>query len=467
MKNILVRGAVAALVASCALSSCDDDSQVGSSITKGEVSIEVDSLFTVVGRSVRPERYDSRSADLLIGRLKAEGYGELESYFAGRLMPATSLSIPDTIKEEAVTGMNLRFIFPSSAFTGDSMAPQQLSVYKLTRQLPDDIDNATDLDGFYDPSSPLGTKSYSATAIGTTNANKTKRSVTVPLGADYARSVVRQYRKDASVFQWPATFAKYFPGIVVRSTFGRGMVANMTNTEFIAYYERKVKKTVVENGVGVSRDTIVTDSATLFAISPEVLSANLITLKPSQNILEMVAAGQQVLMSPGGYNVEIDFPAQDIINRYNSDNFNIGVINTLTYTVPVSHIENSYGINPPPYLLMVKSAKMKEFFASNSIPEEDDDEVFWAKYDKEKKEYVFSSLRPYITALMRDGGEVKPEDMRFTLVPVNITTEQAGSSYNPRTVVTACRYYIAHPTMCVLDIPASKVKFTYSRQVIK
>ena len=94
----------------------------------------------------------------------------------------------------------------------------------------------------------------------------------------------------------------------------------MTNTEFIAYYERKVKKTVVENGVGVSRDTIVTDSATLFAISPEVLSANLITLKPSQNILEMVAAGQQVLMSPGGYNVEIDFPAQDILNRYNSDN---------------------------------------------------------------------------------------------------------------------------------------------------
>ena len=62
MKNILARGAVAALVASCALSSCDDDSQVGSSITKGEVSIEVDSLFTVVGRSVRARVLFCRAA---------------------------------------------------------------------------------------------------------------------------------------------------------------------------------------------------------------------------------------------------------------------------------------------------------------------------------------------------------------------------------------------------------------------
>lgn len=462
----IASASLVALAASLAVPSCTDDDNVGSSISRGEVSIVVDSTFTVTGRSVRAERIDSRSGDLLIGHLSADGYGELEAAFTGRLMPASELTIPDSITEQDITGMALRFSFDKTGFTGDTLAPQQLSVYTLTKQLPDNIDNTFNPEGYYNPAVPLGSASYTASTLGVNAKSSSRGYVTVPLGADFARRVVHQYRTDPSVFQWPETFAQYFPGIYVKSTFGRGLVLNFVNSEFLTFWQYKAQTTKIIDGQAVKVDTLMCDTTSLFAISPEVLSVNLLRLKPAQSVLDRIAQGKHIIQSPAGYNLEIDFPAQHILDKYLSDNFNLGVINTLTYTLPVTTPANDYNITASPYLLMIKSSKLEEFFANNQVPEEDDTDAFWAKYDGDKGEYVFNNLRPYIVELMKTGGTVKPEDYKFTLVPVNITTETVGYGSTAKTVVTNCTPYIAHPTLCVVDLPHSKVKFTYSRQVI-
>lgn len=467
MKKFQAIPAILALTASAMLPSCDDETNVGSSITPGEVTIVVDSAFTVTGRSVRAASVDSRDGNLLIGRLSVEDFGDLSADFVGRLMPASVLSIPDSIPLDDVSGMTLRFTFDKEGFTGDTLAPQQLSVYALTRQLPDGIDNTFDPDGYYNPASPLGTASYTASSLGLGTKNTSSGMVDVPLSADFARQVVRQYRTDPSVFQWPESFASYFPGIYVRSTFGRGLVLNFTNTEFLTYWHRTEQVRKVVDGVSVMRDTVMRDSTSLFAISPEVLSANLLRLDPAQSVTDRIARGQLILQSPAGYNVELEFPAQSILDRYLSDNFNMGVINTLTFTLPVTTPANDYGIAPPPYLLMVKTSKLKEFFAQKMVPQTDDTDAFWAAYDSEKGQYEFKSMRPYIMALMKEGGIVKEEDMQFTLVPVGITTETVGYTGSQRVVVTSCLPYIAHPSLCVIDMDRAKVKFTYSRQVIR
>lgn len=467
MNKFQAISAILALAATVSLPSCDDETNVGSSITPGEVTIVVDSTFTVTGRSVRAQSIDSRDGNLLIGRLSAEDFGDLSADFVGRLMPASVLSIPDSIPLDDVKGMTLRFSFAKNGFTGDTLAPQQLSVYTLTRQLPDAIDNTFDPAGYYDPSSPLGTASYTASSLGLGKKNTTGGKVDVPLKADFARQVVKQYRTDPSVFMWPASFAQYFPGIYVRSTFGRGLVLNFTNTEFLTYWDRHEKTRKVIDGVSVVTDTVITDSTSLFAISPEVLSANLLRLTPAQSVTDRISAGQLVLQSPAGYNVEIDFPARSILDRYLRDDFNMGVINTLTFTLPVATPANTYGLTPPPHLLMIKTSKLKEFFAQKMVPQEGDTDAFWAAYDSEKGQYVFNAMRPYIVALMKAGTEVKAEDMQFTLVPVSITTETVGYTGNQRTVVTSCLPYIEHPTLGIVDLNRAKVKFTYSRQVIR
>lgn len=466
MNKILTMGALA-LASLLALPACDDENNVGESIAKGEVTIVVDSTFTVTGRSVRTLEFDSKVNQLLIGRLSAEDFGDLQASFTGRLMPAAQLSIPDSIPLEDVSGMTLRFTFAKKAFTGDTLAPQQLTVYPLTRQLPSGIDNTFDPEGYYDPQNSLGSATYTASDLGLSTYGSTVGTVNVPLKSEFAREVVNAYRTDPSVFAWPETFAKYFPGIYVKSTFGRGLVLNFSNTQFITYWTHKVKVNKLVDGKYQMVDSLMKDSTALFAISPEVLSANLLRLTPAQSIEDRIARGQQIIMSPAGYNVEVDFPAQEILNRYNRDDFNMGVINTLTYTLPVTPMNNRYNITPPPYLLMIKTSKMDDFFANSLVPKAKDTDAFWAAYDSEKGRYVFSDMRAYIVVLMEAGGQVKPEDTQFTLVPVDIATETTGSYYNQTTVVTTCTPYIAHPTVAILDIPHSKVTFTYSRQVIK
>lgn len=465
MKTIHAIPALLALGSLALLPACDDEDNVGGSITRGEVTIVVDSTFTVTGRSVRAESIDGRDGNLLLGRLAAQDFGELTADFTGRLMPASTLTIPDSIPLEDVTGMSLSFSFEKDGFTGDTLSPQQLSVYTLTSQLPDNITSAFDPTGYYDASAPLGTASYTASSLGLGGNKSDGGKVSVPLKAEFARDVVRRYRTDPSVFQWPQTFAEYLPGIYVRSTFGNGLVMNFTNTEFLTYWVRKEKVRVVENGVSVVKDTLMRDSTSLFAISPEVLSSNLLRLTPAQSVKDRVNSGQLVLQSPAGYNVEIDFPADEILNRYNTDDFNLGVINTLTFSVPVTCPATSFGIGPAPYLLMVKTSKLKEFFAENKVPKTDDTDAFYAEYDSENGRYEFQGLRPYIVSLMKSGKEVSTEDMRFTLLPVSITTETTGYG-TMKVIVTSCLPYIAHPTYCVLDLKNAKVKFTYSRQTI-
>ena len=453
----------------CSLSSCEDDNNIGSSISKGEVAIVVDSVFTVSGNSVRNEQFDSRSKTLLLGRIAADDFGTLDCSYAARLMPAASLNIPDTIPVDDISGMKLKFEYVKKSLVGDSLAPQQLSVYRLSRQLPADINNLTDLSGFYDVSQPLGVKTFTAASLGQASSvyNSKNGVVSIPLDKSFAQEVVAEYRRDPSIFSRPEHFAERFAGIYVRSTFGRGLIINMASTEFTTYYNYTRQVTVIKDGVSTKVDSLFTDSTTLFSISPEVLSANLSRLTPAQSLISRIYQGECVVQSPGGYNVKVRFPADQIIDRYYNEDFNLSVVNSLSMEVPAIAINNDYGFTFPPYLLMIKTARLEEFFLNNELPEEEDTECFYASYDSSSRSYTFNGLRPYILALMKNGGSVAEEDMDFTIVPVNITTELVGVSPNQKTVVTECAYYMTRPTLCALDVKNAKVKFTYSRQYMK
>ncbi|MCM1505488.1 MAG: DUF4270 domain-containing protein, partial [Muribaculum sp.] len=239
------------LAVSCVLAlstlSCDDEvSPIGGSIAGGEVSIQVDSLFEVQGNSVACPVFDSKTRAFMIGRLYAEDYGDLDCSFVAQLMPGLSMEIPDSIGETNLAGMKLRLQYSNDAFTGDSLMPQQLTVYRLNKQLPSDINSGFDVSGYYDEANPLGKKTFTASALGANDTvyKKSYRTVYVDMPREMAVDVFRQYRTNPSMFQWPAEFAKYFPGIYVKSTFGRGLVVNFTTADFNLYYRYKTKKSV-------------------------------------------------------------------------------------------------------------------------------------------------------------------------------------------------------------------------------
>lgn len=470
MKKTAIILAASALTLSLASSSCTDEAgNIGSSLGRGEVIIDIDSSFMVNGHGSEAPVFNSKNRALLLGSLSVSEYGDLNCSFVSRLMPSSDIDIPDTIPTDQISGMRLRFMIANGAFTGDSLAPQKVEVYRLTKQLPEDIVNNFNPEGYYDPT-PLATRSYTASAMGMCDSvyDLQYRTINLDLPVETARKVYSQYRNDASVFQSPDRLAQAFPGIFARNTFGKGLIVDVGNTEFTMYYNYHVKVNKVVDGAVVTVDTIRTDSTTVFTISPEVLSSNNIALKPAASIKQRVEEGEPIVMSPGGYNVTLTFPAREIIDRYNSAQFNLAVVNSLTFQLPVASINNDFGIKPPTYLLMIKTSKMQQFFADGKVPqgyvgEETDTDAFWSKYDEETGSYTFSALRSYILDLMQKGS-VNDEDCEFTIVPVEIRTEQWGGTYNPKTLVTSCLPYITRPSMGILNFKGSKVLFTFSRQ---
>lgn len=451
------------------LASCQDDiSGIGESVSRGEVVINIDSVgFKLNGRSVAAPVIDSRSTTNMLGRLSIPEYGDLRCSFVSRLISISELSIPDSITADSISHFRMILNIPRGQVTGDSLAPQRLKVYELTKQLPDAINNQFDPTGYYSESSLLGTRSYTASAVALGDSAYTKLTsipLSIEMPLEKGKKVFEEYRNNPATFAWPASFAKFFPGIYVENDFGKGCVFNISNVKFNLYWRKRIKTSAVIDSVTTQVDKIVTDSLTVFATAPEVLSSNNISLTPSSAVTDAIARGEVMMQSPAGYNVEINFPAQEIIDEYSKQSSNLSIVNNLTLSIPVEHTSNDMGIDLPPYMLMVKRSELDEFFAKNKTP--DDKTSFWGAYSSADKSYTFTSMRDYIVELIKAGGQVKPEDMEFTLVPVSISTETSSSGSATQNFVTACVPYLARPTLCRLLLDKAKIKFTFSSEQI-
>ncbi|MDE6740982.1 MAG: DUF4270 family protein, partial [Muribaculaceae bacterium] len=341
--------------------------------------------------------------------------------------------------------------------------------------------------GYYDPADPLGSRSFTLSALGMSDSlyiHQPFVSIVIPMSREMALETVQAYNNPAinSVFQWPQTFEQYFHGIYVEPSFGRGCVANIVLTDFIIYYHY-YKTETSEKDDGTVTSTVKTEvrGAGVFRSSPIVLSSNNITYRPSDSLIAMAARNDALVTSPGGYRINLRFPGQELMDIFQQSQSKLAVVSDLKFSIPVEEIENDYDITPPPYLIMVKSSKLDEFLASNSLP--DGKDSFYAVY--KNKRYSFTSMRNYILDLIRNG--VKDEDLDFTIIPANIEFEQEQQSTNSYDSYLAmlfgfgygssnsstssdpikCTPYIAKPSMCKLKMDEARTIFTYSTQIMK
>ena len=458
------------------LGACNDDtSQIGPGLTADDTSITLDSItYKLEASSVEYERFDSRSGNLMLGNMDVKEYGALKSSFVTRLMCSTKINVPDSLLyPERVDSCKLRLIVSRGDITGDSLAPQKIVAYRLNKQLPGDITNTFNPEGYYDTANPLGSRSFTASLIHDTdsaflNIDKDYSAfyIDVPVNKELGKEIFSNYRSNPDIFQWPQTFAEYFPGIYVNSVFGKGCVTNVSGILFAVYYHYLADKTTVTDGDTIKSQIKVPAITYPFSNSPEVLSSNNITYKVSDHIKGLAAAGENVITTPGGYLVNLKFPAKELIDKYEGSDHNLSIINNLTFTLPAEVIENDYGIGVTPNLLLIKSSEMKDFFDNNKLP--DNKTSFTATYDAANKKYTFTSMRQYILDLI-EKGSVTDDDTDFTIVPVEITSETETNNYygTSTTYVTKCTPYTARPTMTRLHTEDALIVFSFSSQYIK
>ena len=321
IKKIL-RHTIAPVACLLALASCDDEvSKIGVSLIQGEAEIRVDSTFKLTGSSVATPVFDTRSTTNLLGTIDLPEYGRLSASYVARMMSSSIFPVPDSIGINRIDSVKLVLTIGRGNITGDSVVPQQVTVYRLNRQLPNDIKSSFDPTGYYDESSPIGIKSYTLSLLAAKDSlfNDATRpiGVSMALPQEWAKDIAIAYQNEPELFAWPQNFSARYPGIYVKPSFGRGCIANVSSTQVRLYYHHSATAYKTDNNGQYEPYIVeVKDSATVFAIAPETLSSNNITFEPSESLKARIAAGEVVMASPVGYNVRMSFPLRSIINTY-------------------------------------------------------------------------------------------------------------------------------------------------------
>lgn len=462
MKRPLIFTALGSLLALCA---CNDDSTtIGSTLVEDVMTSEiiVDSSFTVTGTTIDNPVVQSRTLTQLLGRLDAKEYGSIESDFVCQFMPSMNIDT-EGVTVDDVDSCKLILFMNTNDFTGDSIVPMGLEVFRLNKALPSPIYSNFSPQGYYSHADKLGETIYTANAMWNDSINQQSfRSVMVDMPKSFATDLFTHFKEVPEDFTTPAAFTAWFPGIYVTNTFGSGRVMNITETRVNVYYRKKAKVTVQE----VEKDTIYQMVRSYLAVTPEVITNNNIDLTISPEIRSMLANGENLLVAPAGTEIELQFPLNEIMARYRQGAGNLSVLNNVSFEIPTEEIANDYGIEMPQQVLMVLKNKKKEFFENNKIA--DSQTSFMATYSSSTNSYTFSEMRKYILEML-EKSSVTADDWTFVLTPVNIETETTSSSYysSGTTYITNVSPYVTKPAMVKLNLDKAKIKLTYSKQSSK
>lgn len=441
------------------LSSCDNVSQIGSSIVEDQITVTIDSSFQVTGHSVQIEKIQSRTISQLFGRIEAKGYGRLSSDVVTQFMPATPLDT-SKIRVENIDSMLLVMTVQKGEYMGDSIVPLGLDIYRLDRQLPSPIYSDFNPEEYYSKDGLMGSVMYNISNNSVGKSNKDGHTdISVKLPLDFAKSLYLQYLDNPSSFASPTAFSQIFPGFYIKNTFGSGRLTRVTNTQMKLHYH------YTYTSPDTGKDTLMVSVGNYFAVTPEIISNNNVSFSISPKIKECVDKGENIVMAPVGLEVKMRFPAPEIIAKFNSTNNPVKVFNTLTFSLPAESIENDYGIAPPTYLLLVPTKEKDSFFAENKIP--DNITSFYAEYDSSKKRYNFGEMRQFILNLMNKDN-VTEEDYTFSIVPVTALFETVQASYygSSSQVLSMITPYMSAPVMCRLDLDKAFIRMAYSTQTI-
>lgn len=452
--------------------SCEDSSTAGGSLVQDEVEIVMDSAFSVDGRPVTNDLVQSRTILQLLGSIEAEGYGLLSSDIVCQYMPASNI---DTfgVKAEYIDSVRLEMCMYKDAFAGDSTVPMGLTVYMLDKQLPSPIYSNFDPTGYYDPSKPVGSVTYSALLDGSPELAKDDngnlyKSINVKLPRQLGVDLYNVFLNSPQTLQTPQAFAKWFPGLYIANSFGSGRVTRINNNYINVYYHSVHKINDDKN----PRDTTLYHVSSYMAVTPEVITNNNIHFEMSDALEDRADDGETILVGPTGYDVEFTFPTREILQRYQSQSGPLAVVNALNFTIPAKDISNDYGLKPPPYILMVKKSQKDKFFASTQI--NDNMSSFYAAYNSSTKSYTFSSMRNYIIDIINKGN-VTADDEEFVICPVQVSFyTNSNSNYyygyyygygsSTSTQVSTITPYVTEPVMTILDLKHAKIDFTFSKQ---
>ena len=244
MKRILLPLVMAVVL----LSGCSQSSEIGMTLTEETITIEIDSAFTLGGRTLENKHVQSRTVSQLIGEIDAPVFGSIRSDFVAQFLPSTDIDTTNVTAAD-IDSVKLFLQMERTGFVGDSLAPMGIEVYRLRTPLAD-VMYTDDEHPAYNPADLMSRATYIASTMNEPDSvqKMTRLYVELPLSVDFARELWNAYKADPSVYGDPARFAReVFGGVYVKSSYGAGRVSEFSVSS-IRYFYHKTETTTSSSG---------------------------------------------------------------------------------------------------------------------------------------------------------------------------------------------------------------------------
>ena len=398
-----------------ALFSCSDTlSEIGASIQPESDIVRLDANnISLSGRitTFKTDSIFSKTNTALIGSLNDVTYGEIKCDYMAQINCVSNFHIP-TYSPYKDSLMYATITLEYQNYSGDSIAPMQVSVYKLNKQLSDqNIYSNVDPTGYYNTKDLLGTKTYSAKNIDRTIASASGYdTVEIKVKDSFFKEFVNQLKNSPTTFSGNVSFQKFFPGIYVSNTYGTGSILKVGRTTLNFYAMRKT--------YDGKKDSVTVCVASM-ANTEEVYLANLYKNNHIDNlILSSTADSVAYLKSPAGLSNRIKFPMKELATKVGT-----AKLNGAKLVVNTERVDPTKTVLPtPPALLIIKESDMDDFFKNGTTFDSKKEGI--ATFNSSTNTYTFTNLSTMFSELLK-GNVV--DDVNLVLLPVSYTVDASGN----------------------------------------
>lgn len=390
--------------------SCDDDlNNIGGTLQPpGDDIVAGTDTLPIIARTISmQDAVYAQTLNGILGKYEDDIFGSIKSDYLCQFYYSSDFKLKDKIAK--IDSVQFRIAYLN--YLGDTVSPMGLSVYKVTKALPEYFYTNADPKEYTDMKTLIANKTFSI--AGNTVKGSTYKQIIAEMDTTFATNLFSAIK--TGTVKDPKTFNTYFPGVYVTTTFGSGTLIQPVQTSINIKYKYYTAKA----------DSLGTAWFSLNATT-EVNQLIHIENKNPDNLFDS-NSGMVYAKTPAGVYPEVVFPIKKIKENMAKNNY--ASVNTALFTL-TGYTEKeptgtfSYGKTSK--LLLINKDSVDYFFSHKEL--QNNKTTFIAERNEASNTYKFSNLSRLIT-IYKDKNLA--EDPTFVLVPVDLLY---ADSYNTQLV---------------------------------
>lgn len=301
-----------------------------------------------------------RSSYSYLGHIPNPEYGGIRTEYMTQLYVPAGFKFRETPLNHKIDSTFITLYYEQ--FTGDKQQPMQVEAYKLAKSLPHSKYSMGDVSEYLSDIK-LGEQSYIAERG--TDTIGGMRVVQIPLDElhpNIGQELYDKSRRNDPIFASQESFTKYFPGIYLTSSAGKGNVLKISKTALSFYYQ--YNDTVYKKD-GTTIDTIkVSTHIQELSHTSEVPQISRYGNDSLDELLSKAARGEYTYVkSPAGVFTEITVPTTQIAKLLKEEPGFVKQLNATPLTiVGEANAQGTYSLTTPDYLLLLPKDSLQSFF---------------------------------------------------------------------------------------------------------